>query len=96
MIKLYTVNGAEKFQEVKKVPEVGDYWPDLGGEIVGVEPVVLDDTRNSRAFLGYNEHVYNAYHVLFINRGCDDERKDPIMEDYIVTINDIEPEEEAE
>lgn len=95
MIKLYTVNGAKKFQEVKKVPEVGDYWPDLGGEVVGVEPVRLDDMQNSRAFLGYNERIYKAYRVLFINRGCDDEREDP-AEDYIVTINDIEPEEEAE
>lgn len=95
MIKLYTVNGAEKFQEVKKVPEVGDYWPDLGGEVVGVEPVRLDDMQNSRAILGYTERIYKAHRVLFINRGCDEEREDP-AEDYIVTISDIEPEEEAE
>lgn len=89
MISLYTSSGSKKFIEVKKVPEVGDYWPDLGGEVVGVEPVVLDDMRNSRAFLGYNERVYNAYRVLFINRGCDDERADP-LEDFIVIIHDID------
>jgi hypothetical protein len=44
---------------------------------------------NNHAFLGYNERTHNAYRVLFINRGCEEEREDP-LEDYVVVINDIE------
>lgn len=86
-MKLYTLNGLKNFRAVNSVPQVGDDWLGLGCEVIDVKLVRLDDVINSRAILGYNEKIYKAYHVLFINRGCEDERENP-MEDYIIIVNE--------
>lgn len=60
------------FEIVKELPEIGDPWESTC-EVIGIEPVWLD-------FENGNE--YEAYKVLHINRGCDDERDNP-FESYI-------------
>lgn len=71
------VKHSMEFDIIDEVPVVGDWWGSTC-EVINVTKIHLDDIENAKSFPG----EYEAYRVEYINRGCDEERKNPFI-DYV-------------